>query len=119
MKLINCFFVLLLLILASCVSMSDIVSVGKDTYMISGSSRAFAAGGGKLKADLLKEAENFCASKNKVLLMTNATAKDMVFGQSAAHSEVIFRCLDENDPEFKRPEIDSVYPKTRIEIENK
>lgn len=105
--------------LGSCVSMSDIVPVGKDTYMISGSSRAFAAGGGTLRADLLKEAGKYCASQNKVLIMTNSTAKDMVFGQSAAHSDVIFRCLDKNDPEFQRPDIDNVYPKTRIEIQNK
>jgi hypothetical protein len=105
--------------LISCASISDVVPVGKDTFMISGSSRAFAAGGGTLRVELIKEATKFCDKQNKVLLMKNSTSKDMVFGQSAAHSDVIFRCLHENDPEFERPEIDSVYPKKRIEIENK
>ncbi len=119
MSIVKYWIVLFMFILGSCVSMSDVVPVGKDTYMISGSSRAFAAGGGTLRADLLKEAARYCAKENKVLIMKNSTAKDMVFGQSAAHSDVIFRCLDENDPEFERTEIDSVYPKNRIEVEIK
>jgi hypothetical protein len=111
--------ILTIVSLASCVSKSAIVPIGKDTYMMSGSSRAFAAGGGTLKADLIQDAAKFCAEQNKILQMRNSTSKDMVFGQSAAHSEVIFRCLDENDPENKRIDMDNVYPKTRIEIKNK
>ena len=108
-----------MLLFVSCVSVSDIVSVGKDTYMITGSSRAFAAGGGTLTADLIKEAANYCAKQNRRLLLKTSSDSDMVFGQKAAQSKVIFRCLREDDPELDRIEIDTVYPKTRIEIENK
>ncbi len=87
--------------------------------MVAGTSRAFAASGSTLKADLIKEAALFCTKQNKTLLLKNSEASDMVFGRSAANSEIIFSCLSEHDSENTRPNFDKVMPKQRVEIEVK
>lgn len=104
MKTIICLIILSMFFLISCVSISDVVPVGKDTYMMASSSAAMGEGGGNLKAKLAKEASKFCAEQGKLSLLVGFSSVDMAFGRPAS-AEITFRCLHENDPEYIRPNI--------------
>jgi hypothetical protein len=55
-----------------------------------------------IKADLIKEADDYCKSQGKVLEVTKTVAIGVKFGTTAA-AEVYFKALDPNDPELKHP----------------
>lgn len=97
---ISIFFVLTSI---SCTSVSEITPIGKDTFMLASSSNT-TLGGGNLRAKLLKRASIFCKERNKSLLLVDFSTADMAFGKTAS-AEICFRCLDEDDPEFIRPNI--------------
>lgn len=98
------FVVFLSLFVPSCVSISEITPIGKDTYMMASSSSAMGEGGGNLKAKLVKEASLFCTEKSKALMLVGFSSVDMAFGRPAS-AEITFRCLNENDPEYTRPNV--------------
>jgi hypothetical protein len=96
-------------LLAGCASVSPIMPVGPDTYMVS--TTAPAAGGGNLKAELYQKAGEFCASQKKVLMPVAVASSDASFGKKGS-AELTFRCLCEGDPELKRPSAEAVSNKT-------
>ncbi len=105
------------LLLAACVSVSDVVPAGKDTWMVAGTNSRIGADS-TMKTDLYKTASDFCAAKNKAFTPVSQNYTSIVIGRPAS-AELVFRCLSESDPEYKRPNMEAVYPKSRIEIENK
>jgi|SRR5450432_3052268 len=80
-------------LVAGCASTSGVVPLGGDTYLISRSEKGFDTTGSRVKADSLKEANQFCASKGKQLEVTKATDRDMVPFKSDAQAEIEFRCV--------------------------
>jgi hypothetical protein len=80
---------------------SDVVKVGPDTYMIARSDWGVSSGGYE-KAKGIGEAEKYCASLGREILVISTTQNDMRFGVQAA-AEVRFRCLLKGDPELTRP----------------
>lgn len=89
------------LALAGCVSTSEIVPAGKDTYMVTGASHGGAAGG-KEGAAALKAANAHCEKMGKHLQIRRT---DSGYSLNYASMNLIFSCLDENDPEYKRPDL--------------
>jgi len=79
------------------------VKIGKDTYMMTNSGAWSWSSGSKLKAELYQDAQKFCAEKGLQMASVDSKARHGSFTQFA-QSEITFRCLPENDPEYKRPE---------------
>jgi hypothetical protein len=98
MKAIKNLIILCLLFPVSCMSKSDIISLGEDNYVISGSRRVLIAGEGNLTADLIEDATKFCTKQNKKLVLksSDATAKDRAFNQDSRRAEVFFLCVEDN-----------------------
>ena len=68
------------------------VPVGEDTYLISRSEKGFDVTGSAVKADAIKEANEYCESKGKSVKLLSAKDKDMVPFKSDAQAEIRFRC---------------------------
>ena len=89
-----------LLFLVSCVSISEVVPAGKDTWMLAGTGTGMYSG--SFTADLYKKADDFCKSKNKMIMPVSQDYIPTVFSRPAT-ANLFFRCLIEGDPELTRP----------------
>jgi hypothetical protein len=80
-----------LIALAGCVSMgSDVVPIGRDTYQLK-----------ITNAKALRTADGYCNELGKHLVFERNTEADE--DRFSSHkSNLIFECLDENDPEYVR-----------------
>ncbi|MEI6827574.1 MAG: hypothetical protein WCK54_18425 [Desulfuromonadales bacterium] len=99
-------------LIAGCGGVSEVVKVGKDTYMVSSADTTIGSGGGNLKVKLYKEAGRFCAEQKKELSPVNSSSVDWAIGRPAS-AELTFRCLLESDPELKRPDL-KIAPNTNL-----
>lgn len=111
----NLTIVLLAVILSSCAS-SGAVPIGRDTFMITKQSSTGFHSGASVKADLYREAYEFCMKKGLQFQPVKENSKDGVPGYAFANAEVVFRCLTENDMEINRP---TPTPVPNIIIENR
>lgn len=96
-----------LLTLTACATITEIVPAGKDTYVIAGEDSFEEISGASIKTDLYKKANAHCETMGKKLLPLNESV-------SSHTAELRFRCLNEDDPECLRPNMESV-PNVRIE----
>ena len=71
---------------------SGIVEIADDTYMHSKFGSMLTYSGGEVKAELYKEANQFCAAKGKKLKPLNSTSQDSGIGTYAS-AEIQFKCL--------------------------
>ena len=71
---------------------SGIVEIADDTYMDSKFGSMLTFSGGEVKAELYKEANQFCAAKGKKLIPLDSTANDSGIGTYAS-AEIQFKCL--------------------------
>jgi hypothetical protein len=90
-----------LIALAGCVSMgSDVVPIGRDTYQLKITSVGFASQS-DTNAKALRTADGYCNELGKHLVFERNTEADE--DRFSSHkSNLIFECLDENDPEYVR-----------------
>ena len=79
--------------LTGCAASSGVVPTGNDSFLISRSEKAFATTGSRVKADPLKEANNFCATTGRALEVLNNVQNDMIPFTSDNLAEVRFRCV--------------------------
>jgi len=88
--------VILVLALTGCGS-TGIVPMDKDTYMVANTAagRGFATGDGP-KADVYREANEFCALKNKRVETLEITSQDGKPFVRSGHAELHFRCVSES-----------------------
>ncbi len=103
-------------IISSCASSSGVFQVGPDTYTIStGGVLTGSISGNRTKAKRkgLEEANLFCSKMEKYILVSNTSMQSTGFGST---SDIIFKCLDKDDPEYKRPNYEK---EADIKIENK
>lgn len=92
-----------------------VVPMGRDTYMIAKDGSFTTFGGGAVKAELYQEADAFCGKKGKQLMPVKEASRDSGIGRYA-NAELQFRCLDANDPEIRRPTMQSE-PTMNIKVE--
>lgn len=94
------------LFLIGCSANSGVVPIGQDTFMVSRQAATGFSGSGTLKAEALKEANEYCVSQNKKLQLVNSTESrpPYIFG-NFPKAEIQFMCLEANDPEFSRPKM--------------
>lgn len=105
---------MIILVLAGC-SGPGVVPMGQDTYMIAKDGSFTTFGGGAVKAELYQEASAFCERKGKQLMPVKDASRDSGYGRYA-NAELQFRCLDSNDPELRRPTIESE-PTMKVRVE--
>jgi len=88
-------------LISGCVSTSEIIPVGKDSYMVSGS----GTGGlsyGKTLAAALKSANTYCAKQTKFMIIRREETEGRFNGEAA---NLMFSCVTADDPEYKRPNL--------------
>jgi hypothetical protein len=103
------------LLLTACAS-SGPVPMGRDTYMISKQSSTGFHSGASVKADIYREANDFCIRTGLEFQPVTDSAKDGVPGYAFANAEVVFRCLVRGDAEINRP---TPKPIPNVIIENR
>lgn len=90
----NLCFIIPFVLLSACATSSGIVSIGGDTYMVSRSEKGFNTTGSRVKADALREANDFCLSSGKKIEIVKTTQLDMKPFRSDSQAEIEFRCVD-------------------------
>ncbi len=96
--------VVIIVLIAGCASTSEIVPAGKDSYMVVGQARGGAMMSGKSIVEATKAANAFCAQKG-LNMQIRSTNTDGSATWTAETSKLIFSCLRDDDPEYKRPAI--------------
>ena len=96
---------LLLLTLVSCTTISPVSPAGKDTYLVSIEKRGGMDSWGELKADTLKQADDYCEKLNKKMTPVKIDTHG-ARGWTPMQVEVIFSCLLINDADYKRPTLE-------------
>ena len=86
-------YLLPIIFITACASTSGVLPIGNDTYMISRSEKGFDTTGSRVKADAIKEANEYCLSSNKKIKIIKSTHKDMVPFKSDAQAEIEFKCI--------------------------
>lgn len=88
--------------LSGCVSSSGVVPMGEDTYMISRSDNSSPVGitGASVKADVLREANEYCIKQGKKLQPISSRQAER--GLAPANAEVQFMCLALGDSDLQR-----------------
>jgi hypothetical protein len=102
------------MLIAGC-SGPGVVPMGRDTYMVAKDGSFTTFGGSGVKAELYKEANAFCEGRGKQLMPVKEASRDSGYGRYA-NAELQFRCLDANDPEWRRPTMESA-PDVKIRFE--
>jgi hypothetical protein len=100
MKQLILFLLSATMLLSGCAS--GVVPMGRDTYMISGSSPGLI-GTGSVRAKLLKQADKWCKERGLVMVPISYSGTDAVYGGQWASAEVIFRAVPPSDAENVRP----------------
>ena len=86
--------VITVLVIASCAGVSNVVSAGKDTYLVANSGTMGWSSGGQQKAKALQKAEDFCNRKGEKLeVIRSYDSGAGGFGRISS-AEVEFRCID-------------------------
>ena len=93
---------------------TGVVQIGSDTYMVSKQGWIATQSVGELKAEIYKEANDYCAQQNMKLMPVSANTVAGVLGRSYPEAELQFMCLTENDYELRRPKLMPL-PNVRIE----
>ncbi len=86
-------------LLGGCVTTSDIVPMGKDSYMVSGA----GTGGlsyGKTMPAALKAANAYCTKQGKFMVPRHTETQGRFNGEAA---DLLFSCVAADDPEYTRP----------------
>lgn len=86
-------------LLSGCVTTSEIIPMGKDSYMVSGS----GTGGlsyGKTMPAALKAANAYCTKEGKLMIARHTETQGRFNGEAA---DLLFSCVTADDPEYKRP----------------
>lgn len=93
-------------ILTGCATTSGVAPIGEDTFMISRNGAGFWSSTAQIKAEALKDADNFCTQKGKKLQVVR-TNQHEASGRPGDFpgAEVEFMCLGKNDPELNRPKL--------------
>lgn len=94
----------MIFLLSACATNSGVVRLGPDTFLVSASADIFRGGGAGARGVALNDAQEHCRKLGKELLTTNLKQGGFVGGGGT--TEVVFRCLDQGDPELKRPTLE-------------
>ena len=95
-------------LLGACATSTNIVPAGKDTFLIAGDDAWETISGKKIKTTLYQKANSYCEDKGKKIQPLDESV-------SSYSAELRFRCLKEDDPSYRRPNMETV-PNVKIEL---
>lgn len=96
--------VLITLALGGCVSTSNVLEVGKDTYSVSATADGFRDAASARQSAFNSGAEKCNSLGKKFMFLNENTAKTRMDIDTTV--TIYFRCLNENDSEYTRPGIE-------------
>lgn len=91
------------MVLAGCVTTSEVVPAGKDSYMVTVSARGAAAGDGRIES--LKAANAYCATSSRHMIIRRTDTSGIAIGALPVTTALVFSCVDDSDPEWQRPNL--------------
>lgn len=95
--------------LNGCVTVgSQVVPIGKDTYQLSMTGVGFATQA-NTNVKALKAANDYCDELGQHMVPKNS-AESGVYGWSPRQDNLVFMCLDANDPAYLHPATASTEP---------
>jgi hypothetical protein len=89
-------------LLSGCAVTSEVVPMGKDSYMLSSSSPG-GPGVQNGAVTAVKAASQYCEAHGKHMIFRHTTSTR--FGLAGITTDLVFSCVDENDPEYTRPNV--------------
>ena len=92
--------IILALTLGGCVSTSEIVPVGKDSFMLTTTARGGGGGG----VEGAKAANQYCESRNTHMIIRRMDSNGIP-GLGPVNGTLVFSCVAANDPEYQRPNL--------------
>lgn len=94
------------LVVAGCATSSGVTPLGQDTFMISRNGAGFWSSTAQIKAEALKDADEYCRSNDKKMQIVH-TSQHEASGRPGDFpgAEIQFMCLSANDPELNRPKL--------------
>jgi len=103
------------LLLAACVTTSDVTPMGRDTFMVSTDARGGFTSSADLTAKSAQRANAYCAASGKQM-MPDGIENSGVRGFTPQENTLMFRCLATDDPGNTRPVLRPT-PNVRIGVE--
>ncbi len=100
-------------LLTGCVSFSDPVSTGENSYMITARARGGFSSNSKLEEDTVQKAKDYCVSQGLKASIQNAGASG-VQGFTPQDTTVIFECLADCKQLFADPALDPIRAKVSL-----
>jgi len=95
--------IFVLVVLSGCAASSAVKPYGKDSYMISVDDIMGGDSPGKLQVKAEQKAKAYCAKQGKVMHVSKEIGHG-VKDWTSTSANLIFSCIDENDPENTRPD---------------
>jgi hypothetical protein len=89
--------------LSGCLSTSQVLEMGRDTYSVSATADGYRLAS-QARESAFQAGTEKCASLGKRFMFTNESTARTRMGIDTTVT-VIFRCLNENDPEYARPNV--------------
>lgn len=89
--------------LTGCVSTSQVLEMGKDTYSVSATADGYRDAASARQSAFEAGAQKCAALGKKFMLVNESTARTRMGIDTTVN--VTFRCLNESDPEYARPNI--------------
>lgn len=90
-------------LLSGCVSTSRPLEMGKDTYSVSATADGFRDAA-SARQSAFESGRKLCASQGKRFMFVNESVSRTRMDIDTT-VDIVFRCLNENDPEYSRPNI--------------
>ena len=91
------------LFLSGCATKPGVVSSGPDTYLVYHQGATGLSDLGKLKAEALQEAKEYCLSQNKNIRVVNTNVSPPHVMNNLPRASVQFMCLEKTDTDSPSP----------------
>ena len=96
-------FVVAAAVLSGCVSTSEVLEMGKDTYSVSATADGMRSAA-SARQSAFEAGRETCTKQGKRFMLANESmSRTRMWIDTTV--DVTFRCLNENDPEYVRPQI--------------
>jgi hypothetical protein len=105
----------LALSLSACVSTSDVVPMGPDTYMVSTHQQGGIASSGRLVGRSATKANAYCTAMGKQMVPDGVQSQQNLWFNSTDNT-FMFRCYAANDPRDKSPNLRPI-PNAVIQVQ--
>ena len=105
----------IILIMIGCTD-TGAIKIGLDSYTIS--TRVMCCGAASASANAMKEANVFCESQNKQILLDHVQSGECALHGGCGEAQILFYCLAADDAQLKRPKLRRD-PNFKLEVDQK